>query len=294
MMDNDGLYYPYQARYGRSKSGGAMTTRDPYFLGHKEDELQRLQQQARDLADVSRRFFEKLGVGRGACVVEIGCGPEGCLGLLADCVGSSGSVVGVEMNERAVQLARRFVTERGFTNVEVRHGNGRATGLARASFDLATARLVLVNIPEPEEVVGEMAALVRPGGTVALHEADWCAHVFDPPLPARDRLFAALRAYSEANGIDLFIGRRLPRLLRAAGLIEVEVQPLIGVYPSGDPRRRLLLQFANNLHERIIAHGLITEAEFAEASAALVRHLDDPATLVVSTVIFQAWARKPQ
>lgn len=71
------------------------------------------------------------------------------------------------------------------------------------------------------------------------------------------------------------------------------MQPLISVYPPGDTRRPLFLQFANNLHDRIVAHGLITEAEFAEASAAVARHLDDPTTLVVSTVVFQAWGRKP-
>jgi hypothetical protein len=76
-------------------------------------------------------------------------------------------------------------------------------------------------------------------------------------------------------------------------LIEIDVQPLISVYPPGDTRRPLFLQFANNLHDRIVAHGLITEAEFAEASAAVARHLDDPTTLVVSTVVFQAWGRKP-
>jgi len=36
-----------------------------------------------------------------------------------------------------------------------------------------------------------------------------------------------------------------------------------------------------------------TETEFAEASAAVARHLDDPTTLVVSTVVFQVWGRKP-
>jgi len=42
-------------------------------------------------------------------------------------------------------------------------------------------------------------------------------------------------ASSETNGIDLFTGRRLPRLLHAAGLIEVQVQPLSA---SGDRVRR--------------------------------------------------------
>ena len=101
---------------------------------------------------------------RRARVVEIGCGPQGCLDLLAERVGSRGSVVGVERGEDAVDLARRFARERGLANVELSHADARATGLPRGSFDLATARLVLVNVPDPEEIVAEMVALVRPGG----------------------------------------------------------------------------------------------------------------------------------
>jgi SAM-dependent methyltransferase len=270
-----------------------MAERDPYFLGHSIAEQTRLQQQAYELADESRELFDEMAVPRGARVVEIGCGPQGCLGLLADRVGPSGSVTGVEISDDAVTLARRFVAERGLANVEVRHGNGKATGLARESFDVATSRLVLVNIPEPEQVVAEMVALVRPGGAVALHEADWAVHVCDPPLPAWDRLMAALRAYSEANGIDLFIGRRVPRMLRAAGLVDVRVHPRIHVYPPGNSRRPIFLQFVTNLRERIVAQGLMSEADFGDAIARLADHLDDPGTLVVSHLFFQTWGRKP-
>jgi len=270
-----------------------MTERDPYFLGHSMVEQHRLQQQARELADESQRLFEEMAIPSGARVVEIGCGPQGCLGLLSDRVGPTGSVTGVEMSDDAVTMARRFVAERGLTNVEVRHGNGKATGLPRASFDVATARLVLVNIPEPEQVVAEMVALVRPGGVVALHEADWCVHVCDPPLPAWGRLMAALRTYSEANGIDLFIGRRVPRMLRVAGIVDIRVSPLIHVYPPGNTRRPIFLQFVTNLRDRIVAQGLLSEAEFDEAIAQLAAHLDDPGTLVVSHLFFQVWGRKP-
>ena len=271
-----------------------MAEHDSYFLGHSSVEQRRLQQQAHELADESRQLFDEIAIPKGARVVEIGCGPQGCLGLLADRVGPTGAVTGVEMSDDAVTMARRFVAERGLANVEVRHGNGKATGLARESFDVATARLVLVNIPEPEQVVAEMVALVRPGGAVALHEADWSAQVCDPPLPAWDRLTAALRGYSEANGIDLFIGRRVPRMLRAAGLVDVRVRPLIHVYPPGNSRRPIFLQFVTNLRERIVAQGLISEAEFGDAIAQLANHLDDSGTLVVSHLFFQAWGRKAE
>ncbi len=270
-----------------------MVPREQYFLGHSSAEQRRLQQQAHELADESRWLFDQVGLAPGSRVVEIGCGPQGCLQLLSDRVGPGGFVVGVEMSDEAVTLARRFLQDNRLSNAEVRQGNGKSTGLPRQSFDLATARLVLVNVPEPEQVVAEMVALVKPGGVVALHEADWGAHVCDPPLPAWDRLNQLLNTYSCGNGIDLFIGRRVPRMLRAAGIRDVQVRPLIHVYPPGHSRRPILLQFVENLRSRIVAQGLASESEFSDLIAELRRHLDDPDTLVVSHMFIQAWGFKP-
>jgi ubiquinone/menaquinone biosynthesis C-methylase UbiE len=270
-----------------------MVQSDQYFLGYSSAEQQRLQRQAQELAGEATWLFDQIGLSPGSRVVEIGCGPQGCLDLLADAVGAKGSVVGVEVSEHAVELARRFLSERRITNAEVRQGDAKATGLPRGSFDLATARLVLVNVPEPEKIVAEMVALVKPGGVVALHEADWVVHVCDPPLAAWDRLMQALEAYSKANRIDLFVGRRIRRMLLGAGLVDVHANPLIHVYGPGNSRRPIFLQFVQNLRDRIIAEGLISEGEFADSVASLERHLDDPATFVVSHLFVQAWGRKP-
>lgn len=204
-----------------------------------------------------------------------------------------GSVAGVEINEDAVTLARKYLADNKIQNVEVHQGDAKTTGLPRESFDLATARLVLVNIPEPERIVDEMVALVKVGGVVAFHGADLAFTLCDPPLAAWDRLWGALLDYSKLNGIDPFIARRVPRILRAAGLTEVQVNPIVRVYPVDDPRRIFLLQFGENLRDRILAQGLISEAEFRDTVAAVKVHLDDPATRVLSALFIQAWGRKP-
>jgi len=237
-----------------------MRANHEYVLGYSPAEQRRLQQQAGELADESAWLFDQIGISEGCHVVEIGCGPQGCLELLSGRVGAKGSVIGVELSGDAVELALQFLSNRGIKNVEVRQGNGSDTRLPREYFDLATSRLVLVNIPEPERIVAEMVALVKSGAVVALHEADWSAHVCDPPLRAWDRLKQALVSYSEANGIDLYIGRRVARMLRDAGLVDVQVNPLIHIYGPNHSRRPIFLRFVNNLHDRIVAEGLISEA----------------------------------
>jgi SAM-dependent methyltransferase len=271
-----------------------MTKQDQYLLIYKRDEQQRLQHQAQTLAGETQRMFDRIGVSAGARVVEIGCGPQGALDLLAERVGPSGTVIGVERNEKAARLAHQFVANRKLPRVQVINGDGRATGLPRSAFDLATARLVLVNVPQPEEIVAEMAALVRPGGKVAFYDGEWSGFICDPPLAAWDRAIELLHAYSSLSGIDLFIGRKIPRMLRQAGLIDIQVECLTHVCPPGHSQRMLLPHFVENLRDRLLARKIIGNDELNDLLRELKRHIDDPQTLVIAGPFFQVWGRRPE
>jgi len=269
------------------------STGDEYLLGHGRPEEVRLRRQVCELENEASWLLDRFDIRPGAHAIDLGCGLEGVLGLLSARVGPSGRVVGVEKSTYFAGLAKRFVSERGLANVEVREGDAKDTGLPRGSFDVVHARLVLVNVPEPERVVQEMVALARPGGVVASHEADYLPHLCDPPHPAWDRLFEIYDAYSRANGIDLFVGRKTHRMLRAAGVVDLQVNPVIHVYPPGNARRTIFWDFVQNVRDRLVEGGYVGVAELDELSDALKRHLDDEGTLVVSHLFFQVWGRKP-
>jgi hypothetical protein len=138
-----------------------------------------------------------------------------------------------------------------------------------------------------------MVRLVRPGGVVALHEPDATTQRYDPPLPAQARLVQVLNTYAEMNDIDRTIGLKLPRMLREAGVIDIHVNPLVHIYPPGHGRRMLLVEFVENARSRILERNLIEKIELDELTAALKNHLEDPETLVLSSVFIQAWGRTP-
>jgi SAM-dependent methyltransferase len=187
----------------------SMTSSDAYLLGRAAAEEGRFRRQMAMLAPESDAQLEKIGIKPGERVLDLGCGPGGVLDLLGRRVGPTGSVLGIERSPRFIELARRFVGDHGLTQiVTVEEGDVYDTGLPRASFDGAHMRLVLANVPEPERIVREMVSLVRPSGWVASFEADYLTLICDPPLPAWSRLVEAFKAYSIAQGIDLFIGRR--------------------------------------------------------------------------------------
>ena len=118
-----------------------MTKSEPYFLGYRQAEQERLERQANQLAQESAWLFDEIGVGDGWRVVETGCGPRGCLNLLSERVGATGRVIGVERSHEHVERAKQFVIHERLSNVEVLHADARSTGLPAGTFDLATARL---------------------------------------------------------------------------------------------------------------------------------------------------------
>jgi SAM-dependent methyltransferase len=271
-----------------------MTESDVYLLGRSSTEEARLLRQTEELANEARGLLDRLDIRPGARAIDLGCGPRGVLDLLSERVGPRGTVVGLERSEHFVAAARRFVADRSLANVEVVQGDAKATNLPRASFDVVFSRLVMVNVPEPEGVAAEMAALARPGGAVASYEADYLPHLCDPPLAAWNRLFEIFQAYSRARGVDLFVGRRTHRMLRDAGLIDVRVKPVIHVYPPGNDRRTIFLDFIRNIRDAAVEDGLADETELDELMDEVQRHLDDPRTLVLSHLFFHVWGRKPR
>jgi len=266
---------------------------DDYILGYRHAELDRLQRQSAQLSDDSARLFDAIGIGDGARVLEIGCGPTGCLEMLSTRVGESGRVVGIEINAESVARAQAFVTRRGLSNVEVKAADARATGLPRHTFDFVVSRLVLVNIPRPEQVIAEAISLARPGGVVGFHEVDGAGLMCDPPSQAWSDLVEMFKVATETNGNDWHFGRRLPGLLRQSGVTDIEVNPIMRVYAAENPRRSLLVDFVDNFRDRVLAVGRATENDLQHLKQALLQHVQNPDTIVFDGLYVQAWGRTP-
>lgn len=270
-----------------------MTDSDHYLLGRTEAEVERLKHQIMTLAPDSAVQLDRIGIRPGEHVVDLGCGPGGVLHLLAGRVGPTGSVLGLDRGREFVALARRFVADRGLPQVEAREGDAYKTGLPKRSFDGVHMRLLLVNVPEPDRVVREAVSLVRPGGWVASFEADYVPHCFDPPLPAWSRLLEAYSAHARAQGIDLSVGRRTHRLFREAGVVDIQVDAIIHVFPAGHERRGFPRSLIDNSRDRLVEGGFIAREDLERDLAALENHLSRSDVQVTSNLFFRLTGRLP-
>src|SRR5262252_7449562 len=146
----------------------AVDLREPgqpgYVLGASTPERERLVKQCELFKAEAQWMLDQIGIRPGSWTIDIGCGPLGITDLLAERTGPAGEVIGLERDPEMLELGHELMAERGLDTVRLMQGDARDTGMPAESFDFAHARLVLVNVPQPEEVVKEMVNITRTGG----------------------------------------------------------------------------------------------------------------------------------
>lgn len=196
-------------------------SRSSYALGEARDEaaeITRLQQQAAVAFQAERDALIALGLPETGSVLDVGCGP----GFFAAGLREARPqlvITGLDSDPRTLMRAA--------AQLPVERADAYALPFSAGTFDFVYARMMLRHVSDPARVVAEMHRVVRPGGTVAAADSDDGTLVVDPEPPGFAEVRAARHATHDRRGTDVFVGRRLHRLLRDQGLADVQVRPLM-------------------------------------------------------------------
>jgi ubiquinone/menaquinone biosynthesis C-methylase UbiE len=172
---------------------------------------------------------------RGMRVLDIGCGPGSITAGLAEHVGESGSVVGIDNSEEAVEIAS--ATHAAASNLTFETASAYALPFADASFDVAYGHQVLQHLVDPIAALREVNRVLRPGGLIAVRDADYGTMTHHPRYPEIKTWLKLYRKVARANGGDPDAGRRLHQWVRGADFTEIEVTSSVWTYATPSERR---------------------------------------------------------
>ena len=172
------------------------------------------------------QLLAHLEPGPGERVLDVGCGSGGLAIQVAELVGPGGTVLGADISERLVELARDRAGHAGCENATFTLADAQVDALSSEPFDAVASQFGVMFFDEPTVAFANLARHVRPGGRLAFscwqHVADnpWftgavlAPFVPSPPEPAPGK--------SRTGPFSLADPERVGALLAAAGWSQVE------------------------------------------------------------------------
>ncbi|NBD10573.1 MULTISPECIES: cyclopropane-fatty-acyl-phospholipid synthase family protein [Corallococcus] len=264
--------------------------------GDEDRELRWQALQARLYAPLTEAVLRGAGLRPGMRVLDVGCGVGSVSFLAAEQVGSTGEVVGLDREARALTWARRRAEALGLSHVRFQEGSLET--LQRGEpFDAIVSRLVLMYQPDPSAFVQQMAEHLRPGGVMALHELELSAMgLVHPKLPLFHRIWSWMLPTCERVGIKVHMGMELVATLRRAGLVVADgvVGGRVGVTPDSDPTHTLVETVRTLLpHMQRLGVALPMEVDVDTLAARLAAELRTGGGVLVPSLMVGVWGHRP-
>ncbi len=258
-----------------------------YVLRGGIEGRERLRILARVMRPYTLDLFTRVGIPSGSKVVDVACGGGDVTVDLARIVGPKGHVVGIDLDEAKLELARNEAKTLQLDNVDFRRcviGEGQLQG----EFDVAYCRFLLTHLSDPLTAVREIRGVLKPGGIFMTVDIDSRGYFAYPETPGQARFLNFYVEVVRKRGGDPDIGPRLPSLLMEAGFHDVRMNV---VHPAGlEGEVKLMAPITlQNIKDAILSENLATAEEIDALVSELYDYAQNPKTVCAIPRIVEAW-----
>lgn len=214
----------------------------------------------------------------GLDVIDVGCGPGSISVGLARAVAPRGTLVAVDVAEDVLPMARAAARDAGVTNATFEVASVYDLPHPDDRFDVAHAHQVLQHLSNPVAALRELRRVVKPGGLIAIRDADYASMLSHPVMARIERWRALYRAVARQNNVEPDAGRHLASWAAEAGFeagdceLNFSVRSYSASLDEEDRRRWGRDWAARCLHsdfgKQAVEYGLATRAEMEEIASA--------------------------
>jgi ubiquinone/menaquinone biosynthesis C-methylase UbiE len=170
-------------------------------------------------------------------LLDVGCGPGTVTVDLAERL-TQGSVVGVDASDDVLESARGLADAHGTKNISFEHANAYELPFEDDSFDVVFAHQLLQHLSDPVAALREMKRVAKPGGFVAVRDADYEAMAWYPESAELTEWNMLYHEVTHTYGFEPDAGRRLASWVRDAGFDPTTIEPGASVWCYATPDDR--------------------------------------------------------
>jgi len=231
-----------------------MKNDDVYTHGHHQSVVD--SHATRSIADSAAYLSPYLAAGQ--ALLDVGCGPGTITVEFVDRV-APGHVLGIDVSEDVIANARERFPDTAAT-FEVM--SLYELDVDDDSYDVCHAHQVLQHVTDPVRALQEMRRVVKPGGIVAVRDADYAAMHWSPDTPSLDRWMDVYQQVAKSNDAEPNAGRHLQRWAREAGFSDIIPSTTTWLYANAERTGWLSSTWAQRSTQSSFAEQAV-EREFA-------------------------------
>lgn len=118
----------------------------------------------RQLWPAQEHLLKKVELKAGETVLDISCGTGLVTFPMAEAVGPSGRITGIDWSEKMIGRAAEEAKRRNLQNISFVHMDAEQLDFSEASFDVTINSLGAMYYPDPDKAIREMQRVLKPGG----------------------------------------------------------------------------------------------------------------------------------
>jgi len=218
-------------------------------------------------------------VKRGHSVLDVGCGSGAITKDIAQLVGATGSVTGIDSSDHLIQQAKDNFSAVSNLTFEVADIHSYP---AVKAFDVVTSARVLQWLSTPAKALLKMKALIKPAGTLTILDYNHEKVEFSPGIPASmQRVYDAFLRWRSDAGMDNQIADNLKGMFADLGMVDITVDDYSEVSVYGKEvfheDLKLWIKVAEGRGPQLVAAKYITEEERQSAISDYGRWIEQDA-----------------
>ena len=234
------------------------------------------------------RLIDAARIVAGQRVLDVACGTGVLTQAVADRVGPSGSIVGVDINEGMLSIAREK-----HPAIEWRNAPAEDLPFEDMRFDSVVSQFGLMYFDNQQLALKEMMRVLKPGGTLAI--AVWDKLENSPAYNLEEQLFLRVLGdeYSDESPFSLGDTEKLEQLFGSAGISDARIQTHAGTARFASIEEWIYTD-VNGWTVDDAIEGEDYDRLLREAKKDLARFLTPEGTVAFATPAHIVTARKPE
>lgn len=258
-----------------------------------DEELVRLERQATVAWPLERQRLLAAGLKPGMRVLDLASGPGFISRQIASELGADGSVQGIDLNEKLLEVAQAVAEDWNGgdgdrAKLTFAQGNIYDLDLPDGHFDLVYARFVFQHLDRPLNAMAQILRVLKPGGRLLIADVDDSIFSILPEPPGLMEMMKLATEAQGKRGGDRQVGRKLAYYLKKSGFEDIAAD--VALITSDDIGLDAFLAITTKFKAELLPEEHQGAAKAVLESEALTS--PDPATFALAGV-FAVSGRAP-